>query len=162
MQGARRKWESLVEKANSISMAAILLQMSVLSADVILRFTLNRPITGSDELAGFMMIVAVSLCIAYAQKLKAHVSVRLIYDKVPPGFQKAMDVLAYVLGIFVCALVGWRCVVAALQMKALNKISEIFKVPVFPFYLVITVGFLFLCGQLVLELLLRLRGEDAQ
>lgn len=136
---------------NMTGVWAVFFQMCIISADVILRFTIHRALVGVDEVAGFAMIIAVCFCMGYAQRTKAHVSVEILYSKLPLRVQKILDVFSNGLGAIVCALIITQCIESAFKMKALQKYSDVLKIPVYPMYLLIAAGIAGFFAQLLVD-----------
>ena len=57
--------------ANGIGMVSLAAMMFLIAADVVLRYFFNKPITGDYELVQFMLVIMISLGLAYCGLRKA-------------------------------------------------------------------------------------------
>lgn len=142
---------------NNIGMAFLILLMLVITADVLLRATLNRPIRGANEISEFMMILVVYLAVAYTQRMKAHVSVDLLTSRFPQRAQAIVESVIYLLSLGICSMIAWQAFVYLKRLWDINRVSDILKVPVAPFSLVLAIGFIIFCLVLLLDFLHSLR-----
>ena len=138
---------------NNLGMVFLNFLMIVITVDVILRVTINRPIRGSNEMAEFIMLMVVFLGIAYTQYLKANISVSIIFDRFPQKLQDALMVLIYLTMLFTAGLILWRAIAYNIYLFDLNRVSLILKLPVAPFQAVMIAGFLLLCLVLILDVI---------
>jgi TRAP-type C4-dicarboxylate transport system permease small subunit len=151
----------LIEKAialvsrwfNNIGMVFLNFLMLVITADVILRITLNRPIRGSNELAEFIMLLVVFTGVAYTQHMKSNVSVSILYDKFPRVARLTIDIFIDMLCLGICGLILWQAFAYHGYLSKLNRTSLILKIPEAPFEIVMIVGLLMLCLVLVFDII---------
>ena len=66
--------------------------------DVVGRYFFNRPILGTWELVGMMLVFAGTWGFAYAQVMKAHIRVDIVLNKFPPRIQAFTNILSYLVG----------------------------------------------------------------
>lgn len=136
---------------NNIGMAFLLLLMLLITADVLLRAILNRPIRGTNELSEFIMIIVVYFTIAYAQHKKAHISIDLLTSRFPKRAQAMIDSFIYLLSLGICSLIAWQSFVYLKRLLNINRVSDILKLPVAPFSLILGIGFIIFCLVLLLD-----------
>lgn len=68
---------------------ALVLMMLHVVADVTMKYVFNLPIPGTLEIVAFYyMVAAVFLPLAYIELHGLHITVDLIYDRMPPAFQR--------------------------------------------------------------------------
>ena len=139
--------------ANTIAAAFLFILMLFVCSDVILRYFFHSPILGSFELTEVMMAILVGLSLAYCALQKGHVRVDLVVTMLPERVRTIMNGIANFafLGLFV--LITWRIVPRALQMKEVDQVTLILRIPVFPFVLVVAAGTAVLCLVLLKDLL---------
>ena len=157
MRLAEKAIAAISRLLNNIGMVFLTLLMFVITVDVLLRFSINQPIRGANELAEFTMFVVVFLAMAYAQHLKANISIDLLYAKFPRIVQAITDIFIYLLCLGICSLILWQAFVYQKYLWELNKVSLILKAPVAPFQLVMVIGFFALCLVFLLDLIHSLR-----
>jgi TRAP-type C4-dicarboxylate transport system permease small subunit len=145
---AKSNWTGWIEKAialvsrvfNSIGMVFLILLMLVITADVILRASLNKPIHGAIEISQFMMLIVVFLALAYTQHAKAHIAVDLLYTRFPKIVKSVIDILIYILSLGIVSLMTWQALVYTNRLNETNKISDILMVPIAPFEIIVLAG----------------------
>jgi TRAP-type C4-dicarboxylate transport system permease small subunit len=139
--------------ANTIAAAFLFILMLFVCSDVILRYFFHKPILGSFELTEVMMAILVGLSLAYCALQKGHVRVDLVVSMLPERAQAIMNSIAHFafLGLFV--LITWRIIPRAMQMKEVDQVTLILRIPVFPFVLVVAAGTAVLCLVLLKDLL---------
>ena len=137
----------------NLGMVFLSFLMLVITADVILRDTINRPIRGSNEMAEFIMLMVVFLAIAYTQYLKANISVGILFERFPQKLQDVLYVLIYLIMLFTAGLILWRAIAYNIYLSDLARVSLILKLPVAPFQVVMIVGFFMLCLVLILDVI---------
>lgn len=135
--------------------AATLGVMMLLSvADVIGRKFFMHPIQGTAELVGILLVIAASTGLGYCALIKGHVRIGIIMDRFSPRGQAAFDIFAYILCIAASGIISWQ---ASLRMytyifKQLGGRTAILAMPIWPFMLVMVIGFVWLTVILIIHL----------
>jgi TRAP-type transport system small permease protein len=114
--------------------------MILVTVDVTGRFFFNRPLLGSLEITEFLLAGAVLLGLAYTQDLRGNVDLELIYKLFPGRLQRFCDILAYIIGIGLFAVVTWEGAVNAFEGWGKNLASDVLRIPAWPFLLFVPVG----------------------
>ena len=148
---------AVTNASNAVGVSLLLAMMFLLTADVTLRYALNRPITGSLELTEFMMVAVVFLGLAYAQQQRAHVRVDLIVTRLPRRPQAALDSITLILSILLYAFIAWKGYERAVELLHKGLVSDLLRIPHFPFRILVAISAVLLCLELVLTLRGRLR-----
>src|SRR5690606_42035370 len=78
--------------------------MLLIDVNAIMRKFLNRPVTGTLEITEALMPAAVLLSLAFTQYTRTHIRVTLAIKHFSPGVQRALFVIAVLLG---CAFMIW-------------------------------------------------------
>lgn len=155
------RWADYVKKGislasrimNNIGIAFLVLLMFLITADVLLRAFLNRPILGTNELSEFMMIIVVYLAMAYTQHKKSHVAVDLVIVAFPQRARAIVDSITYFLSLGICILITWQAFVDVSRLMDIDRVSDILNIPVAPFQFVMAVGFVIFSLVLLLDFL---------
>lgn len=121
--------------------------------DVAMRYLFNQPTAWGFELT-YMVYGAYSMLgVAYCEKFKAHVRMDMIYAKLSPRGKAWADVVCYLLLFFPFLIVlTYKCADHALwSLQAGERSSvSVWRPPLGPFKLIITLGFvLFILQGLV-------------
>jgi len=163
------KWPDRVENVigqicrvfSSIGMVFLILLMLIITADIVLRATLNQPIRGADEIAQLMMLIVVFLAVAFTQYKKAHIAVDLLHSRFPQKARAIVDSFTCLLSLGICGLIAWQSLAYVNRLADLNKVSDILMIPLAPFEVIVFVGFL-LFGLVLLVDFLRSLGRVAR
>lgn len=107
------------------------------------------PVTGipaSTEIITYLHIPVVFLAVAYVTVERGHTRIDLLSSKLPSVVQKLCNILGYVIGIAVCALISWRGYVQMDKFITRHKMSSVSGVgfPLWPFALILVIGFILL------------------
>ena len=81
--------------------------------------------------------------ISYAQSNNGHVEVGIIVDKLKPKVQATLDIIACILIIFVTFTIAFYNIQGVIKYIELGMTSMVLSIPLFPFKIVIAVGFFF-------------------
>jgi len=121
------------------------MMMLLITMDVFLRYSFNRPVKGSFELVEFMMAVVICLGMAYTGVQKGHVAVELVVSRFSPRVQALIDSFNWLVSMGLFLLISWKAVAQARVVGLSGLASSVLHVPVFPFLLVLAFGSGFLC-----------------
>lgn len=92
--------------------------VAVISVDVFCRYVLDAPTVWAFDTSIFLFGYAGLLGGAYAMREKAHITVDVLYARLPPRGRALMDVLSGLLAFFFLGLVivyGWRAAITAIE-----------------------------------------------
>jgi TRAP-type C4-dicarboxylate transport system permease small subunit len=139
----------------AIGAAALFVMMLLSVADVIGRKFFMHPVQGTAEMIGILLVVAASLGLGYTALIKGHLRIGVIMDNLSPRGQAVIDVFSYILCIAATAIISWQ---ASLRMyeyifRQLGGVTAILAIPIWPFMLVMTIGFVWLTVILIVQLI---------
>jgi TRAP-type C4-dicarboxylate transport system permease small subunit len=121
--------------------------------DVLLRYVFNSPVPGATELIEFMMGIVVAFSVAYTAHKKAHIGVDLVVALFKEKTRKIIGIVTSFLTFGFFVLVCWQTYVLIIEDYSSNIISPVLYIPVYPFIMTVTVGFVILCLVLLAEFL---------
>jgi TRAP-type transport system small permease protein len=138
----------------AIGCTALATMMFISVADVIGRKFFLHPIEGTSELVAFMLVIAASMGLGWCALIKAHVRITIFLDRFPSRVQAAVDVFAYILGIAAVGIITWE---ASFRMyryifMTLGSTTSILGMPIWPFMLVMIIGFVWFLAMLIVHL----------
>lgn len=156
-QSNLRKWlqhmDSVIASVSRIMSIigafVVLAMMLLVVADVSLRSLFNRPITGSIELVELMMLMIISLGIAYVQYKKTNITVDLLMKNLSQKIQVIVSSFIYFLSLGIISLLVWQAFVHFQFFADTDRYTVLLKLPFAPFQLLIVIG----CFMLALVLL---------
>jgi TRAP-type transport system small permease protein len=115
--------------AGGVVLVAVML-LTVL--DVALRHTLNAPLAGAYELTELAMAAIAFLGLAHAQHLGEHITIDLLYERLPPFGRRALDGLSRLVSSLVAGAVTWQLLGYLGRMQASGEVTGVLGLPVYP------------------------------
>jgi TRAP-type C4-dicarboxylate transport system permease small subunit len=135
--------------------------MIMTAADVVGRDVLNHSIPGTVELSQYLLSVFILLGFAYTQQAKAHVTVSVFTSRLPYRAQLILKIITTLLIFLVSCVVAWQGWAVGIEEKT---VSDMLRVPQYPFRLLVALAAFMLCLQLLTDLgdsLKRLAGRSS-
>lgn len=132
-----------VSKGMGVVAAFVLAAMMLLTvADVIGRYFFSRPIKGTWELVGLLLVCAGTWGLAYCQMEKAHIRITIMYDFFSQRVRAAMSVLACLIGLGGFSFMSWQTFLLAKKYFFLPRGDETdtLGIPYSPFILLLSIG----------------------
>lgn len=120
-----------------ISAAAIIILMLLVTANVIGRYFIRAPITGTPEIACLLMIVIVFPALAWVALEGKHIKVDFIMNRFPSIVQAITDGIMLIISLGIYAIISWRSLLAAMES---TDVSSLLSIPQAPFYWIMAVG----------------------
>ena len=120
--------------------AALLILLALTIADIAGRTLFNNPVPGTVEVTALILVVIVFLALAHSEDLGDHITIDLIYVRVGPRVQAAMDLFAQVLSLIVIGLMAFQIYHFALRQRDGGFESPVLEWPIWPFVLVAAFG----------------------
>jgi len=132
-----------------VGMVLLFPMMLLTSSEVIGRAVWSQPIPGSLELSSYMLAAFILLGLAYTQQVKGHVRVTMFISRLPQRWGLLLDVITTLLSLFIIAVMAWQGWVVGIKEQT---VSDMLRIPQFPFRLLVSVGGLFLFLEFYFEL----------
>jgi TRAP-type transport system small permease protein len=108
--------------------------------DVIGRYFFNRPILGTWELVGMILVFAGTWGFAYAQVTKSHIRVDVLLNRFPRRIQAFVNIVAYLAGAVGFALITWQVFFMAKNYFVHDYVTDTLGQPIFPYMLGLCIG----------------------
>lgn len=144
-----------------LSMLAIVAACCVLSLSVVMRYFLKMPTDWQDEASIFLLVGATFLTGAYVQAHRGHVGIEALAEILPPGVNRMRLLLVDIASFTFCAFFSWKS--WTLLHEAFvdeQTTSSTWGPPLWIPYGLMTVGMTLLCLQLLLQVMVRVSGEE--
>ncbi len=132
-----------------VGMLFLIPMMLLTTGEVVGRAVWSRPIPGSMELSSYMLAVFILLGIAYTHQVGGQVRVTMLVSRIPEKAAIALSVLTTLLSLFIIGVMAWQGWIKAMEE---NTVSDMLRIPQFPFRLLVSVAGLFLFLELLLDL----------
>ncbi|MBN2062131.1 MAG: TRAP transporter small permease [Deltaproteobacteria bacterium] len=131
--------------ANYIGAAVLTAIMALTGIDVIGRYFLNKPLSGSFEITELLMAVMISLGLAYCTLEQGNVRVDILTQKLSRRGQAIANLGADIVFLVLSILITWQTVYRVQSFIDKNLTTNVLYIPIFPFVIVVALGFAILC-----------------
>lgn len=143
---------------NSLSGWILFFMMFLITFDVIGRYFLSRPITGTLEITEFLMVFVIFLSIACVQRRKGHIRVHLITARLSAKKEAVIDIVAHLVAAVFFLLLAWQAGVSGLSSWQYNEASEgLFQIPIYPPKFAVAAGSLLIVMQFLSDIVVLVR-----
>ena len=128
--------------------------MFFVTVDVAGRDFFNKPLRGTVEIVGLLLILASTWGMGLCQIEKRHLRIPLLYDLLPLRVRLWLDILAYVVCLVTAGIVTWQVLVLAVNYLRMphGNATEILGLPFVPFMLALAWGFGWMCVILLIDI----------
>jgi TRAP-type transport system small permease protein len=139
-------------------MFGVMMIISVI--DVSGRYFFMRPLRGSTELVGLMLVIGGSWGMAYCQILHMHIRIDVLLTRFPKKVQSLLWIISSIVCAVVAALVSWQAYLKTNEYLAteLGTRTDILGIPLWPFVVLMAIGFTWLCFVFLVELVQAITG----
>jgi TRAP-type C4-dicarboxylate transport system permease small subunit len=135
-----------------LSTGLLLVMLLLGTADVLGRYFFNRPLSGSQEIFEILLPGIVLLGWAYAQRLKVHVSVDILFNRFQPRFKAIVALLTTCLALTISVLTVWQGALLSLSYFKMGRLIRNINVPIFIPRLLVPLGAFVLFLVLIVDL----------
>ena len=144
-----------------LSGASVFVMMCFTTVDATGRYLFNRPITGTYEITeSYLAVATVFLGICYGYREGAYIRVTFFIDRMPRAVKLALNYFAQIFSIFLGLSFLFTTAFQAYR-KSLSGITLGFlPFPIWPAYVIVSIGFLFATLLMILDLWRVKRGES--
>lgn len=136
--------EKAIDRTSSVLMtvSTILLMVMLLlgTADVIGRYFLNHPISGTTEVFEILLPGIVLLSWGYIQREHSHITVDILYARFPPRFKAIVTLFITLLSMVIAGLIFWQGIVEAELNFQMGRMIRNIEVPQYLPMLLVPVG----------------------
>ena len=132
-----------------VGMFLLIPMMLLTTGDVVVRAVWGRHIPGTVELSSYMLAAFILLGVAYTHQVKGHVRVSMLVSRLPERAGLILDLVTTLLSLFIIAILAYQGWEVGLEERT---VSDILRIPQFPFRLLVAVAALFLWLELMIDL----------
>jgi len=115
--------------ASFVGGLATLVIAGATTGDVLLRYFLNRPLLGVDEIAGFLQVLIVFWGCAYAFRQGGHIRVDLVTSHLPGPLRAWLRVVTLLVGLLFLGVICWVTMQSALTAYRYGRVSAVMLYP---------------------------------
>lgn len=138
---------------NGIGMVMMTVMMVFVALDVTLRKLFDSPILGSIEITQFMLAICVAFALAQCTIDRGHVSIDLFIGRLATRARARLGIVTGLLAFGSCVLVTWQLINYIFIIKEANNVSNVLKIPMWPFVGLVAFGFILFCIVLFVQFL---------
>jgi TRAP-type C4-dicarboxylate transport system permease small subunit len=132
-----------------VGMCLLLPLMLLTTGDVVGRKFFSKTIPGSFELSEYILAIFILLGAAYTQQVKGHVGVDFVTSKLSPRARSLCSILTLALSLFIVSILIWQGWTEGVRERT---VSDMLRIPQYPFRLLVAVGGFLLWLELLLDL----------
>jgi TRAP-type C4-dicarboxylate transport system permease small subunit len=141
--------------------AAIVLGIMMINtvADVCGRYFFLKPIEGTFELVGIMLVIAGSLGLGYCQLNNGNIRINILADLIPYRGQLIVYIIAYIIAAVTSGMICWQGGLRAWEymFKTLGGTTVTLGLVYWPFMLLLAIGFGWVCLIFLIDVYLTIR-----
>ena len=116
----------------------------IISADVFLRYVINRPLRWGNEVSALIQLAVLVGSLNLCTEQRGHVRMDALYVRFGPRLQRLTDAVANGCGFIFAAFFTYQSFASVVEMVRLNQGAEMINLPYWPFAL-----FMGLCGVIL-------------
>ena len=135
--------------------------MGLVAFDVVMRYVLRIPFLGAYEMTELAMVLIVAFGLPYTAISKGHVSIDIFGRWLDRPAMRWLTALVHLAGAALLALVAWRVALYAMGSYRWGDLSNMMRIPKFPFQFAIAFSAALFALVLLLEAVKALRGPPA-
>ena len=139
---------------------ALIACMLLVTANVVLRTVLGRPILGTLEWVGFLTAIAIALGLAGCAAAGSHIAIDFVVEKLRPGARRIIAGAATLVSAGFIGALTWFIFIYADKLARSGEVSPTTQVPFYLFVYVVGAGFLALLFVLAVSFVKVLRGAE--
>jgi TRAP-type C4-dicarboxylate transport system permease small subunit len=123
------------------------------TADVLGRYFLNRPITGTHEISSILVVGIVTFSWAYVQSKKGHIKIDFVVSRFPYLVQVITELIVSFISLAVFGTIVWQSAKIAIRYWETGYLVPTIQIPLAPFQLLVTFGAFILCLEYIYEII---------
>ena len=114
---------------------------------------LSNWVFGAIDVSQVLLAAMVFLMLGYTQAVKQHISIDLIYSRLPHRVKLIVDMVMSCVALCISVLITWKAVPYFLKSMAVGGWTQSLHIPLWPFQSLIVVGGVMLCLQFVIDII---------
>ena len=150
----RKPVHALIRVLTWIASGALAIMMLLVVSNVLTRFLFNKPLLGTIELVEMVVVIVVFFAVAYTEVRRGHVSVELVFLRLPRRTQAILLSIVYFFSAAYFLTMGSRSVgLAWSELFPKIRGTDVLAIPFAPFMFVIALGSLVLGLEMLMNCL---------
>lgn len=132
----------------------------LVTANILLRTLLNRPIVGTYELVGYLTAAAIGLSLAHCAVQNSHIAVDFVMGRLAKSRQRLIEIITHLPILVFLSLVTYHLTRYGARVASSGEVSPTTQLAFYPFIYLVALGFLVLSLTVLLRLLQLFQGRD--
>ncbi len=158
MRSFVRAFERLEEVFSWLGGGIALIIMLAMTADVIMRYALNKPIIGVKEITAESMPFIIFTAWAYGERMGRHIKVSFLTQSLPSSITKGITTFSMSLLVIFMMIIVWQSGVAAIDLWQIGETNAgLYPIPKYPARTIVPLGAAMFTVRLVIGLVERIR-----
>ncbi len=133
---------------------SLFVMMAITVIDVGGRNIFLKPLNGSFELVGIMLVIAGTWGMGYCEVLKMNIRIGLFVDKLPAVGRTITWIITFLVAAVMAGMIAWQAFAktADLATATLGNRTDTLGIPVWPFTAMMALGYAWACFIFFVEL----------
>ena len=150
MNGVKRSFLWMEDHFEEIFLVVTLSAMTgLIFGQTLLRFSIGKTPSWTQELAQFLQVYFVYLGASYAIKMDAHIRVTFIGKIIPLFFRNAFEITSYFCFIIFCFILIYWGFPLCNDIRNFNQVSAAMRLPMYIPYLALPLGGIIMSFRLI-------------
>jgi len=149
---ARKGLEALETGLNLLSAVILFLLMFYVTAEVGMRYLLNRPLPGHLEASELLIVPAVFLALSYVQARRGHVGMDILRDRFREPVRRGVDCVTDSVALATFVIIAWFSWSNTLLSFRMGDVTPTAHFPTWWSKLSVPVGSALLCVRLAMQI----------
>ncbi len=132
-----------------VGMVFLIPLMLLTTGDVLGRKFLSKTIPGTFELSEYILAIFILMGAAYTQQVKGHVGVDFLTSRLNPRVRILCQILTTLLSLFIIGILIWHGYLEGIRERT---VSDMLRIPQYPFRLLVAIGGFLLWLELLIDL----------
>lgn len=129
---------------------------------VIMRYVFNEPKAWVEEVVRYVIIWGVFLGFSLALRHNQHIQVDIVYDKLPKGAKKVVDLFATLVSISFCVAYTYYGIILVENRFHSGMVSLDVGIPMWIVYLILPISGIMFTMRFIERLVHIVRGKEAK
>jgi len=131
----------------------------IMSIQIFFRYVLSNPLSSPNELARYLFVMYVYICVSYAIKKESHIRITFILKKLPKILSEIILYAGDIIWVIFSIIMTMQGIKFVKYMLERNYINPIFRIPLGILYMIIPIGFGLMVIRIVQNIYKHLKSD---
>jgi TRAP-type transport system small permease protein len=153
INSVKRMVDRITLASQFVAQSTLMFVVLLTAADVVGRYFLNRPIPGTQEITGLLLVVVAFLSFAYVEMTDSNIRVDLLIAWVRPTILFYLECFVVLVSLGAFLVLSWQGVRRFVYLDQQGDVTGYLQIPISPFLLVLAIGCALVSCQLICKIL---------